>query len=70
MDFSLSDEEQAFQDAVRKFGDRVLRPNERTIDQSGHIPSDVLSEMARLGLLAMPVPTEYGGMGGSAVLTE
>jgi acyl-CoA dehydrogenase len=26
--------------------------------------------MARLGLLAMPVPAEYGGMGASAVLTE
>jgi len=70
MDFSLSDEEQAFQTAVRQFGDRVLRPNERAIDRDGRIPPAVLAEMARLGLLAMPVPTEYGGMGASAVLTE
>ncbi|MGB6500664.1 MAG: acyl-CoA dehydrogenase family protein [Thermoplasmata archaeon] len=70
MDFRLSDEEEAFQAAVRRFGDRVLRPNERAIDSSGRIPDTVLSEMAHLGLLAMPVPTEYGGMGASAVLTE
>jgi acyl-CoA dehydrogenase len=70
MDFSLSDEEQAFQEAVRRFGDKVLRPNERRIDSEGRIPSEVLAEMARLGLLAMPVPTDYGGMGASAVLTE
>jgi acyl-CoA dehydrogenase len=70
MDFHLSDEEQAFQDAVRKFGDRVLRPNEARIDSEGRIPDDVLAAMADLGLLAMPVPTEYGGMGASAVLTE
>jgi alkylation response protein AidB-like acyl-CoA dehydrogenase len=70
MDFHLSDEEEAFQAAVRKFGDRVLRPNERKIDSDGQIPADVLSAMADLGLLAMPVPTEYGGMGASAVLTE
>src|SRR6202167_1745530 len=70
MDFSLSDEDQAFQEAVRRFGDKVLRPNERRIDSEGRIPSEVLDEMARLGLLAMPVPTEYGGMGGSAILTE
>ncbi|HYK93712.1 MAG TPA: acyl-CoA dehydrogenase family protein [Thermoplasmata archaeon] len=70
MDFSLSDEERAFQEAVRRFGDKVLRPNERTIDSTGRIPDEVLSEMARLGLLAMPVPTEYGGMGASAMLTE
>jgi hypothetical protein len=32
MDFSLSDEERAFKEAVRRFGDKVLRPNERRID--------------------------------------
>jgi acyl-CoA dehydrogenase len=70
MDFQLSDEEQAFQEAVRRFGDRVLRANEAKIDADGRIPSDVLAAMADLGLLAMPVPAEYGGMGASAVLTE
>ncbi|MCI4370219.1 MAG: acyl-CoA dehydrogenase family protein, partial [Thermoplasmata archaeon] len=70
MEFELSDEERAFQQAVRKFGDKTLRANERRIDAEGRIPREVLDEMAALGLLAMPVPTEYGGMGGSAVLTE
>jgi len=70
MDFRLSDEEAAFQAAVRRFGDKVLRPNERRIDSEGRIPDEVLAEMAHLGLLAMPVPAEYGGMGASMVLTE
>ncbi len=70
MDFRLSDEEEAFQSAVRRFGDRVLRTHERQIDAEGRIPDEVLAAMAELGLLAMPVPTEYGGMGASAVLTE
>jgi acyl-CoA dehydrogenase len=70
MDFRLTDEEEAFQAAVRNFGDRVLRPNERKIDTEGRIPDEVLREMAHLGLLAMPVPTQYGGMGASATLTE
>src|SRR5208282_721681 len=70
MDFRLSDEEEAFQAAVRRFGDRVLRVNEAKIDSEGRIPPEVLSAMADLGLLAMPVPAEYGGIGASAVLTE
>ena len=70
MDFRLSDEEEAFRAAVRKFGERVLRPNERRIDADGRIPDEVLSEMAHLGLLARPVPADYGGIGASAVLTE
>jgi acyl-CoA dehydrogenase len=70
MEFELSDEEQAFQQAVRRFGDTVLRPHEQRIDSEGRIPPEVLREMAHLGLLAMPVPAEYGGLGASAVLTE
>ncbi len=70
MEFELSDEERAFQGAVRAFGDHVLRPHEAAIDRDGAIPLEVLRPMAGLGLLAMPVPSEYGGMGGSAVLTE
>ncbi len=70
MDFRLSDEEEAFQSAVRRFGDRVLRTHERQIDAEGRIPPEVLAAMADLGLLAMTVPTEYGGMAASAVLTE
>ncbi|HYB63352.1 MAG TPA: acyl-CoA dehydrogenase family protein [Thermoplasmata archaeon] len=70
MEFLLSDEERAFQEAARKFGDRVLRPHEREIDSRGSIPPEVLKAMAELGLLSMMVPEEYGGMGASAVLTE
>jgi acyl-CoA dehydrogenase len=70
MEFRLSDDERAFQEAARKFGDRVLRAHERRIDAEGSIPPEVLGAMAELGLLAMTVPEEFGGMGASAVLTE
>ena len=70
MDFRFGDEEIAFQETLRRFGDKVLRAHERTLDEAGVIPEEVLSEMARLGLLAMPVPPEYGGMGATAVQTE
>jgi acyl-CoA dehydrogenase len=70
MEFELNPEERAFQSAVRKFGDSVLRPNEKRIDSEGRIPPEVLDGMAELGLLAMPVPVQYGGIGASAVLTE
>lgn len=70
MDFDLSQEESDIQRTVRRFGDEVLRKREREIDEQGNIPRDVLAEMGRLGLLAMPVPEAYGGMGASAIQTE
>ena len=68
MDFELSDEERR-SEAVRRFGDGVLRPAD-AIDQGGQIASGVIRSIAGLGLLAMPVSSEYRGMGASAVLTE
>ena len=73
MDFELSDEERAFQEAVRRFGDRVLRPAEPG-DRPRGAGADPLRcdplDGGGLGLLAIPVSSEYGGMGASAVLTE
>jgi alkylation response protein AidB-like acyl-CoA dehydrogenase len=70
MEFELGDEERAFQTAVRRFGDTMLRSRSARIDAEGRIPPEVLAEMAHLGLLAMTVPSEYGGLGASAILTE
>ncbi len=70
MDFNLSEEEASIQATVRRFGDEFLRPRERKIDEGDQIPREVAAEMGRLGILAMPVPEAYGGMGASASQTE
>jgi acyl-CoA dehydrogenase len=70
MDFGFSDEEASIQASVRRFGNEFLRPRERMIDEGDQIPRDVASEMGRIGILAMPVPEAYGGMGASAAQTE
>jgi acyl-CoA dehydrogenase len=70
LDFRFTDEEVAFQETLKRFGDNVLRPNERKLDAEGAIPAEVIKEMARLGLLAMLTPERYGGMGATAIQTE
>ncbi len=70
MDFNLSEEDKAIQSNIRRFGDEVLRAREREIDEKGIIPQEVIHEMGRLGILAMPVSEQYGGMGATAVQTE
>jgi acyl-CoA dehydrogenase family protein 9 len=47
-------------DAVRKLGSTI---DSAAIDREQRIPDDVLASMKRLGLFAMPIPTEYGGLG-------
>ncbi len=56
------------QTTVRKFLDRQCpREYVRELERTGEFPRSLWQSMAELGLLGLPVPTEYGGMGGTVI---
>src|ERR1700704_14393 len=61
----LSDEESMFQASVRRFAAERLAPHVRAMDDAGVFRKDLLNELFELGLMAVDVPEEYGGQGGS-----
>ncbi|MFC1946047.1 acyl-CoA dehydrogenase family protein [Chloroflexota bacterium] len=63
MDFTLNHEQLMLQNTVREFSRNEVEPRFREMETSGRIPDDMLENMARLGLLGMTVPREYGGTG-------
>lgn len=64
MDFSLSEEQQALQDSVRKFAAQELPDAAREIEASGIAASrDVMKRLAEMGLLGVNLPEEFGGLG-------
>ncbi|EFW90370.1 acyl-CoA dehydrogenase [Haladaptatus paucihalophilus DX253] len=63
MDFSLSAEQKQIRDMVAEFVDEEIKPRASEIDETDEFPSDLVSEMADLGLMGMPFPEEYGGAG-------
>ncbi|ARS90908.1 acyl-CoA dehydrogenase [Natrarchaeobaculum aegyptiacum] len=63
MDFALSAEQQQIRDMVAEFVDEEVVPIADEIDHDDEVPSDLLEELADLGLLGMPFPEEYGGAG-------
>ncbi len=69
MDFSLSDEQRDFVDAIRGFCARecgTLEQRERlTEGYELHHNFDLYRQMAELGWLGVTIPEEYGGSGGS-----
>jgi butyryl-CoA dehydrogenase len=67
MDFDLTDEQRMIRDTAHDFAARNVAPKAAELDKSGRWPSDVVSEMAGLGLLGMAVPQEYGGAGLDAI---
>ncbi len=69
MDFSLTDEQSDFVDAIRDFCDRecgTQDQRERLTDgYREHHNFDIYKQMAELGWLGVTIPEEYGGSGGS-----
>ena len=63
MDFSWTSEQEMWRKAVRDFAQQQVTPRVREYDTSGEIPADLIQGMAQMGLLALTIPEEYGGMG-------
>jgi alkylation response protein AidB-like acyl-CoA dehydrogenase len=61
----LSEEESMFQTTVRKFARERLAPHVRDMDQTGVFRKELMREFFELGIMAIEIPEEYGGQGGS-----
>jgi short-chain 2-methylacyl-CoA dehydrogenase len=63
MDLSLSAEQKMTRDLCRDFAEAEIQPHAEELDRSGEFPYEIVRKMARLGLLGLPFPEEYGGAG-------
>jgi short-chain 2-methylacyl-CoA dehydrogenase len=63
MDFSLTDEQQMIRDMCREFAEDEIKPHAEELDKTGAFPYEIIRKMAKLGLLGLPFPEEYGGAG-------
>jgi butyryl-CoA dehydrogenase len=63
MILELTDGQRAYQERIAQFArDRVM-PRAAEIDEQGTFPSEVVAELAGLGLMGVTIPTEWGGAG-------
>ena len=63
MNFDLSEEQIQVRDMVREFAAREVAPFIQEWDAKGEFHRDVLDKMGELGILGLPIPEEYGGLG-------
>ncbi len=63
MNFILSEEHQAVQQAAREFTQNVLKPGVIERDRDMKYPKDEVRKMAEMGFMGMMVSPEYGGGG-------
>jgi len=67
MDFSFPKEYQLFRRMVREFVENEVRPWARVIDIEDRVPFETIEKAARLGLMGVPFPQKYGGIGAGEI---
>ncbi|WP_248962735.1 acyl-CoA dehydrogenase family protein [Sphaerisporangium perillae] len=60
----LNDEYEALRASVEKFARDVVAPVIGDYYERCAFPYDIVSQMGKMGLFGLPIPEEYGGMGG------
>jgi alkylation response protein AidB-like acyl-CoA dehydrogenase len=67
MDFTFPKEYQLFRRMVHEFAENQVRPLAKVIDREHRVPHETIKKAAALGLMGVPFPQKYGGMGGGEI---
>ncbi|GAB1251626.1 acyl-CoA dehydrogenase [Porphyromonas miyakawae] len=65
MDFSQTPQELLFLQMITAFAEKEVKPLAATVDEEERFPIETVRKMAKIGLLGIPIPKEYGGQGGT-----
>jgi len=68
MNFSQTKEQTLFLQMIREFAEKEVKPIAAEIDENERFPEENVEKMAKLGIMGIPFPVEYGGAGGDNIL--
>lgn len=63
MEFELGEQYRMIGDIATQFSKAEVAPRAKEIDKKAEFPLDIIKKMGGIGLLGIPVSTEYGGSG-------
>ena len=65
MDFGLelSEDQRALRDTIREFAEAEIAPHAAEWDRGGVFPADTIRKLGELGVMGLPFPEAYGGLG-------
>jgi short/branched chain acyl-CoA dehydrogenase len=63
VNYELSDEQELLRRTVREFAETRVAPVAEQLDREERFPYELVSELAELGLMGIPIPEQYGGAG-------
>ena len=63
MDFHLSKEQEMLRKLFREFAENEVKPLAQEVDEQERFPMETVQKMAKLGMMGIYLPREYGGAG-------
>jgi short-chain 2-methylacyl-CoA dehydrogenase len=63
VNLDLSEEHELVRRTVREFAEERIAPVAEELDREHRFPSEIVAELAELGLMGIPIPEDYGGAG-------
>jgi butyryl-CoA dehydrogenase len=67
MDFHLTKEQQMLRKMYREFAETEVKPLAQELDEEERFPTETVEKMAKLGMMGIYFPKEYGGAGGDVL---
>lgn len=67
MDFTLTNEQLMLRKMYREFAENEVKPLAQEIDEEERFPVETIPKLAKLGMMGILFPKEYGGAGGCAL---
>jgi butyryl-CoA dehydrogenase len=68
MNLSKTKQQSLFLQMIREFAEKEVKPIAAEIDENERFPIETVEKMAKLGIMGIPFPVEYGGAGGDNML--
>ena len=53
---------------IREFAEKEVKPLAAEVDEEERFPMETVKKMAKIGLMGIPIPTQYGGAGGTNIM--
>ena len=67
MDFHLSKEQEMIRKMYREFAETGVKPLAEELDEEDRFPMETVEKMAKLGMMGIYFPKQYGGAGGDVL---
>ena len=68
MDFELTKSQKLFQQMIREFAEKEVKPIAAEVDEEEKFPTENVKKLGKLGVMGIPTPKNYGGAGGDHVM--